>query len=147
MMRWYSSSVSPSEAACATVTSDAHRALEQAADDGCSVGAVEPDGRIDRVFGVRHHPEHVPLFVADPSDAVGRPIGVGALDAPPVEIAIAEDDLALRVHLLQLLGIGDIPPFPVLDGNDEDFALVGLEQLRNRALDDDRLRAANELQA
>src|SRR5207302_177355 len=89
----------------------------------------------------------IPRLVADTGDRVGSAVRVRALDAPSVEIAVAEHDLALRFHLLQLIRTGDVPSFAVLHGDDEDFAPVGIEQLRHGALHPDRLRPADELQA
>src|SRR6266568_292663 len=104
-MRAYSSSVRPREAAWATVTSDAHRALEQSADHSRAVGTLEADRLVHGVFGVGHHPKDIPRLIADPGDVVDRAVGVA--------VEVAEDDLSSCLHLFELRAVRHVAAFPV----------------------------------
>jgi hypothetical protein len=57
--------------------------------------------RLDQVFRMRHHAEHVARRVHDAGDVVDRAVRVGAF-------GVAEHDLAVALEPGQRLGIGKI---------------------------------------
>ena len=71
----------------------------------------EPVGRagqrVDRVLGVRHQPDHVAGFVADPGDVADRAVGV-------VPVGVAVGDLPPLLELVEHLLRRVVAPFPVL---------------------------------
>src|ERR1017187_5793726 len=67
-------------------------------------------------LGVRHETEYVAGFVADAGDVVERPVRVGGVGDLPVLRAIAKENAALALELLDHLWLGEITALPVRDG-------------------------------
>ncbi len=81
-------------------------------------------GGFDQVFRMRHHAEHVALFVHDRGDIVERAVGVGAF-------GITEDNLAIAFDLRQRGFVGEIIAVMMGNGAPDDLALrVGAGEIR-----------------
>ena len=84
--------------------------VDERAEEQSAVGRAEQ--RVDRVLGVGHQAEHVPCLVADPGHVGDRAVRVLAG-------RVAEEDLPVRLELLEQLRVGEPAALAVLDRDRE----------------------------
>ena len=72
-----------------------------------------------------HEAEDISGFVADASDVFAGAVGVCGVGGLALGVAVADEDLVVRVEGGEGGVVGEVAPFPVGDGDVEDLALCG----------------------
>ena len=71
---------------------------------------------------MRHHPHHIPPFVADARDRVHRSVRIPRIVLSPARIGVPKHDLAVRFELCDRLRRREVVPFTVADRNPQHLA-------------------------
>ena len=119
--------------------------VRERAEEARAVGV--PEHRLGGPLGVRHEADDVPLPVADARDVVEGAVRVRAGGARPRGVAVAEDDLVVRRHVVPGRGLGPPVPVAVRDREAQDVALrqLGGERRPDRLDADEDVLAAEAL--
>ena len=89
--------------------------VEEACKQAAAVGGSQH--RLDVVFGVRHHPEHIAALVENTCDGIGRPVEIPGRVKRTVGGGISEKHPALSFKPLDGGAIGDIVALAMRSAN------------------------------
>ncbi len=100
---------------------DLLEALGDGREEGLTIDS--PEQRVDDPLGMGHQSEHVSALVTDTRDVVERTVRRAAFRLPgPVGLAVAQDDLTVRLEALECLGVARVVALVVVDRDADDRA-------------------------
>jgi hypothetical protein len=95
---------------------------DQRFEDLEAVGATQL--RFARAFGMRHHPEHVPAWVADARNVVERTVRIGMRGDLALGAGITKYNLLIALQVSQGGIVAEVVALHVTDGYGEHFAVA-----------------------
>jgi hypothetical protein len=82
---------------------------------------IGTEGDLAEPFGVGHEPEDVALLVANPGDILQGAVGIGRFGRLAGLIAITDQDPPLVMEAPEPLGIDEVVPLAMRDGDLDDL--------------------------